>query len=123
MGFHYEIIDHVQLAAPKGGEMKARAFYGDVLGFEEVEKPDTLKKRGGVWFQAGSIHMHIGIDDPFVPAKKAHPAIRVKNIAAMKRFLQEQQIDFREDNDLPQADRFYIDDPFGNRLEFLEWKT
>src|SRR5690625_6556320 len=72
MGFHYEIIDHVQLAAPKGGEMKARAFYGDVLGFEEVEKPDTLKKRGGVWFQAGSIHMHIGIDDPFVPRSEEH---------------------------------------------------
>lgn len=122
MRFHYEMLDHVQLAAPKDAESEAREFYGNLLGFEEVEKPSQLKKRGGVWFQAGHIHIHIGIEEPFIPAKKAHPAIRVKNISAMKEFLEKHEQIFTVDDNLPNADRFYINDPFGNRLEFLEWK-
>ncbi|PAV29736.1 glyoxalase [Virgibacillus profundi] len=121
MSFHYELIDHVQLAAPKNGEDQARKFYDALLGFKEIEKPDSLRKNGGVWFQAGSVHIHIGIEDPFCPAKKAHPAIRVKNIEAMKKYLKEKNVDFSIDELLPCANRFYVSDPFGNRIEFLEW--
>jgi len=121
MAFQYEVIDHVQLAAPKGSEDDARAFYQQILGFEEVQKPALLQKNGGAWFQAGSVQIHIGIEDPFTSAKKAHPAIRVKNIESLKVHLANQHIDFKIDDKLPGADRFYVEDPFGNRIEFLEW--
>ncbi|MEN2468037.1 VOC family protein [Ornithinibacillus sp. FSL M8-0202] len=121
MDFHYERLDHVQLAAPKGGEEKARLFYQDLLGFSEVEKPDNLKSRGGVWFTNGMIHLHIGIEEPFLPARKAHPAIRVKNIEAMKHYLDQKNTAYIVDDHLLGANRFYLHDPFGNRLEFLEW--
>ncbi|SES67168.1 Catechol 2,3-dioxygenase [Oceanobacillus limi] len=121
MMFHYEKLDHVQLAAPRGEEEKARTFYQEVLGFDEVEKPVSLQKNGGVWFQAGAVQLHIGVDEPFTPAKKAHPAIQVKNIEKMKRHLDELEINYQVDSKLPGANRFYIHDPFGNRLEFLEW--
>ncbi|MEN2767811.1 VOC family protein [Ornithinibacillus xuwenensis] len=121
MSFHYEKIDHVQLAAPKGGEDRARAFYQGLLGFEELEKPENLRKRGGVWFQSGSFQLHIGIDEPFYPAKKAHPAIRVTNLEGLKDRLDNHHVSYTVDGDLPGADRFYMTDPFGNRLEFLEW--
>ncbi|WP_156288737.1 VOC family protein [Oceanobacillus salinisoli] len=120
MSFRYVCIDHVQLAAPAGGEEAARKFYQDLLGFQEVEKPALLKKNGGVWFQAGTVHIHIGMEKPFTPAKKAHPAIRVKNIEKMKAYLIENQIEFQEDHKLPGTVRFYLSDPFGNRMEFLE---
>lgn len=75
MTFHFNEIDHIQLAAPKGCETIARQFYGGILGFREIEKPDDLKARGGVWFTFGNRQLHIGIEEPFVPAKKAHPCL------------------------------------------------
>ncbi len=74
MGFALKGIDHVQLAAPKGSEEAARSFFAGILGMTEIEKPEKLRKRGGVWFQFGSSQLHIGIEEPFVPARKAHPA-------------------------------------------------
>ncbi len=65
--------DHVQLAIPSGGEEQARAFYVDVLGFEEIPKPEELSKRGGAWFRSGSVSLHLGVDDAFTPAKKPIP--------------------------------------------------
>lgn len=121
MAFQYEGIDHVQLAAPKGSEDHARGFYQHILGFQEVQKPALLQKNGGVWFQAGAIQIHIGIEEPFQPAKKAHPAIRVKNIRALKSYLTDRNVSLTTDHKLPGANRFYVDDPFGNRIEFLEW--
>lgn len=122
MSFQYDTIDHVQLAIPVGGEGIARKFYNGILGFEEVEKPSILRKNGGVWFQAGSIHIHLGLENPFVPAKKAHPAIQVKNLEALKDHLYKKHTDYVVDERLPGANRFYLKDPFGNRLEFLEWE-
>lgn len=111
----------MQLAAPVDSEDRAREFYQNILGFNEVEKPALLRKNGGVWFQAGSVQIHIGIEDPFRPAKKAHPAIQVSDIAAFKTHLKKRDVYYSVDNKLPGANRFYVDDPFGNRIEFLEW--
>ncbi|MFU0788739.1 glyoxalase [Cerasibacillus sp. JNUCC 74] len=121
MSFHYEKIDHVQLAAPKNEEHTARDFYQRILKFQEIDKPITLKKNGGVWFQAGSVKLHIGVEAPFFPAKKAHPAILVNQLKQLREHLINQKVDVIDDDRLPGANRFYIHDPFGNRLEFLEW--
>lgn len=121
MAFAFRAIDHVQLAAPKGSEDAARKFFRDLLGFKEAEKPETLKKRGGVWFAFGNCRVHIGIEEPFSPAKKAHSAFEVENLEELKRRLTENGVHVIEDDKLPGAKRFYADDPFGNRLEFLEW--
>lgn len=121
MSFVFQSINHVQLAAPKGSESTARKFYGEILGFTEVEKPVLLKKRGGVWFAFGSYQIHIGIEEPFAPAKKAHPAFQIENLNALKIHLSKSDVSFVVDSDLPGANRIYIHDPFGNRIEILEW--
>lgn len=121
MTYKFKGIDHIQLAAPKGCEEEARRFFNGILGLEEVEKPETLKKNGGVWFAYGNVEIHIGVEEPFSPAKKAHPAFEVENIEALKKHLLENNIDFIEDDRLPGANRFYVSDPFGNRIEVLEW--
>lgn len=123
MSFVFQSIDHVQLAAPKGSEPTARTFYGEILGFTEIEKPELLKKRGGVWFSFGSYQIHIGIEEPFAPAKKAHPAFQIKNLEALKVHLSKSDVSFIVDSDLPGANRIYVHDPFGNRIEILEWKS
>ncbi len=122
MTYKIKAIDHIQLAAPKGSEEEARHFYATILGCEEVEKPETLQKNGGVWFAYGTVQIHIGIEHPFVPAKKAHPAFEIENLNLLKEHLQINNVPIIEDNNLPRANRFYAHDPFGNRLEFLEWK-
>lgn len=115
-----ESLHHVQLAMPPNGEEKARAFYVDALGFEEVEKPAILKGRGGVWFTCAGVDLHLGVEDPFIPAKKAHPAFGVASLDEAVRHLQGRKIAYRRDVDLPTIRRVYIDDPFGNRIELLE---
>jgi catechol 2,3-dioxygenase-like lactoylglutathione lyase family enzyme len=120
MLFTYKAIDHVQLAAPKGSEDTARKFYQEILGLSEVEKPEQLKKSGGVWFTSGICDIHIGIEEPFVPARKAHPALEVENIEGFLQHLSEKMIPFVEDNRIPGVKRFHINDPFGNRIEILE---
>ncbi|HEV2417502.1 MAG TPA: hypothetical protein VGX94_06845 [Terriglobia bacterium] len=81
-------IDHVQLAAPKGCEREARDFFGRLLELEEIEKPAPLRARGGCWFKAGTRQLHIGIEEPFSPATKAHPAFAVRDIDAVFAVLQ-----------------------------------
>ena len=113
-------IDHVQLAMPAGEETAARAFYGDLLGMQEIPKPAPLRASGGVWFVGGGTHLHLGVQTPFVPAQKAHPALLVSDITALKRRLTEAGIAIVKDERLPSLPRFYARDPFGNRLEFIE---
>src|SRR4051794_4827170 len=110
-------IDHVQVAAPPGCEEEARAFYGGVLGLREVEKPEALRARGGVWFAlAGGQQLHVGVEQEFAPARKAHPAFAVDDLNAVAEALGE----VRWDEELPGVRRFYAKDPFGNRLELVE---
>ncbi|MEH7236794.1 VOC family protein [Bacillus sp. JJ1562] len=123
MTFTIKAIDHIQIAAARGSEDQARYFYGKILGFKEVEKPETLSKNGGVWFAYGFVQIHIGIEEPFVPAKKAHPAFEIGDLEALKKHLQNNNVNVIDDHNLPGANRFYAHDPFGNRLEFLEWKN
>lgn len=112
----------MQIAAPPGSEAQARAFFADLLGMTEVQKPVSLRSRGGVWFQCGAQQLHVGIEGDFSPAKKAHPAIRVDSLSSLRLRLQAAGVSVLEDSSLPDAERFYVDDPFGNRLEFLQSK-
>lgn len=113
-------LHHVQLAMPEGGEAAARAFYGSLLDLPEVPKPAALQGRGGVWFERGNLRLHLGVEAPFVPARKAHPAFAVQGLAALASRLHEAGHPPRAEIDLPGMARLYVDDPFGNRLELLE---
>lgn len=123
MAHEFYGIDHVQLAAPAGTEDEARKFFAGMLGMEELEKPPKLRANGGVWFRCGAHQLHIGVEKSFVPAQKAHPAIHVRDLQALKARILAAGIPVKDDELLPGADRFYVNDPFGNRLEFLEWKV
>jgi catechol 2,3-dioxygenase-like lactoylglutathione lyase family enzyme len=113
-------IDHVQLAAPKGSEPAAREFFGRILGLEEIEKPERLRARGGCWFKIGPRKLHIGVEEPFRPATKAHPAFAVPDIEAVFAILQTANAGCIWDEPLEGVRRFYASDPWGNRLEFTE---
>ena len=112
-------LDHVQVAAPQGCEAQARAFYGGLLGLDEIEKPEPLRARGGVWFQAGAHQLHVGVDPEFAPARKAHPAFQVRALDALRERLVLAGIEVVDDDALPGVSRFYVADPFGNRIELL----
>ena len=112
-------IDHVQIAGPEGCEPEARRFFCDLLQLQELEKPEPLKSRGGCWFQAGPRQLHIGIEDPFQPARKAHPAFAVRDIEGLFRTLAAANVGCKWDEDLEGVRRFFANDPWGNRLEFV----
>ncbi|WP_102274677.1 VOC family protein [Cytobacillus massiliigabonensis] len=121
MSFSFKGIDHIQLAAQEGCEEQAREFFGVILGLEEIPKPENLLKRGGCWFQCGNQEIHIGVQKDFVPAKKAHPGLVVENLSALRESLQKQGIVIKEEPPIAGRNRFFVDDPFGNRIEFLEF--
>ena len=112
-------IDHLQLAIPPGAEEVARTFYGGLLEMKEIEKPSTLKGRGGVWFSLGARQFHLGVQEDFRPATKVHPAFLVDNMGTLECRLREAGHPIVSDDLLPGYERFYSNDPFGNRLEFL----
>ncbi|MGW3916711.1 glyoxalase [Streptomyces sp. NPDC005070] len=113
-------LDHVQLAAPPGSEDRLRAYYVDALGMTETPKPPVLAARGGCWFRAGAVELHLGIEASFRPAKKAHPGLRVTGIDACAARIAAAGFPVIWDEDLPGHRRFFSEDPVGNRLEFLE---
>ena len=113
-------IDHVQVAGPTGCEAEARAFYGGLLGLEELPKPEALRVRGGCWFRAGAQELHVGVEEPFAPARKAHPGLVVADLAALAERLRSAGIAVSPDDTLAGTTRFHAADPFGNRLEFRQ---
>lgn len=110
----------MQVAAPAGCEAEARAFYGSLLGLEELPKPEALRTRGGCWFRAGAQELHVGVEDPFAPARKAHPGLVVADLDALAGRLRGAGVAVDLDDSIPGTRRFYAADPFGNRLEFRQ---
>ena len=113
-------IDHVQLAMPPGKESEARNFYEGVLGIPEVPKPANLAKRGGCWFVRDSLKIHLGVEHDFHAARKAHPALLVEGLPALKALIKAAGYRFSTDEPLAGYDRIYVNDPFGNRIELME---
>ena len=114
-------IDHVQLAIPAGSESRARAYYADLLELTEIPKPTALAARGGCWFSSGSAVLHLGVADPFVPARKAHPALVVTDLDALEHTLTAAGYScVRSDGEITGIRRFHTADPFGSRLEFQQ---
>ena len=110
-------IDHVQLAMPVGGESVAREFYVGVLGLVEVQKPTVMAARGGCWFEAGPVKVHLGAEAEFVPARKAHPALLMNGLAD---FIAAHALSAAWSDEIVGTVRCHIDDPFGNRIELIE---
>ena len=112
-------IDHVQLAMPAGQEAVARTFFVDVLGMREIPKPPELAKRGGCWFESGSVQIHLGVEADFRPARKAHPALRCRSYDALLKEFVSKEVAYEEAEDIPGVRRCHIHDPFGNRIELV----
>ena len=106
----FTAIDHVQLAMPHGGEETARRLFVDLLGMAEVPKPVELAKRGGCWFASGGVQIHLGVEEDFRAARKAHPALRCARAAGFV---------VQDDDSIPGVRRCHVFDPFGNRIEFV----
>jgi len=112
-------IDYVQLAIPEGGEGKARDFFCGLLGMTEVSKPTNLSP-AGCWFECGSVALHIGVDPDFMPARKAHPALLVDDLADLRERLESAGIATQDDKEVSGYIRFFTQDPFGNRIEIMQ---
>jgi len=113
-------IDHVQVAIPAGGEAAARQFYTGLLGIPEQSKPANLAARGGVWFEAGELKLHAGVDPDFKAARKAHPALVVEGLSKLVERLRAAGVSVLSDEPLAGYERVFVNDPFGNRVELLE---
>ena len=116
-------LDHVQIAAPRECQDQLRAFYGDGLGLMEIEKPEPLRSRGGLWFSCGNMEMHIGIDDPppINRTSRRHVAFETDDLEAMRERLTARGCEIEEDQaPIPAYSRFYTRDPAGNRVEILQ---
>ncbi|MGZ4428322.1 MAG: VOC family protein [Nocardioidaceae bacterium] len=112
-------LHHVQVSCPAGGEDAARRFYGDALGIPEVEKPPVLAARGGCWFRGDGVEVHVGVEEGFAPARKAHPAFLVDDVDAVAAAVEAGGFPLRWDGDFPGYRRFHTADGNGNRVEIL----
>jgi catechol 2,3-dioxygenase-like lactoylglutathione lyase family enzyme len=113
-------VDHVQLCIPPGAEAQARGFYEGVLGFIEVPKPESLIPHGGMWYRSGNVEVHIGID-PVKERTKGHPAFEVHGLKTIRTYLESRGIRLKEEPLIPDRARFSFTDPFGNKIELLEY--
>jgi catechol 2,3-dioxygenase-like lactoylglutathione lyase family enzyme len=113
-------LHHVQLAMPPDEEETAVAFYQGVLGLEQVPKPPELSPRGGVWFRSGDLEVHLGVEDGFRPAVKAHPAFLVDDLERIRARVEMSGYKAIDTVQLDGYQRVYVRDPFGNRLELIE---
>jgi catechol 2,3-dioxygenase-like lactoylglutathione lyase family enzyme len=115
-------LDHVLLAMPAGRESDARKFYQGILGIPETAKPEKLAARGGCWFEDGELKVHLGVEKDFVPARKAHPAFLVDDLAGLEFKLRASGYPVAHDEPLDGYIRIFVDDPFGNRIELMQVK-
>jgi catechol 2,3-dioxygenase-like lactoylglutathione lyase family enzyme len=113
-------LHHIQLAMPEGEEEAALKFYGAILGLTQVAKPPELAPRGGLWFRDEALEVHLGIEEPFTPARKAHPAFLVRNLATLRERIETAGYRVTDDVALEGFHRCHVRDPFGNRLELVE---
>lgn len=113
-------IDHVQIAIPVGGEERARGFHVGVLGLQEVPKPEALARRGGAWFEAGAVKVHLGVETDFRANDKAHVAFEVRDVAALSGLARQAGFRVMPDHELEGIERAFLYDPFGNRIEILK---
>lgn len=113
-------FDHVQVAMPRGEEERARAFYSGLLGLKEIPKPGATAARGGVWFECGALQLHLGVEEPFAPARKAHPALRIRGYDELLASLIASGYRVAQDTSLPGISRSFVSDPFGNRVELID---
>jgi catechol 2,3-dioxygenase-like lactoylglutathione lyase family enzyme len=116
-------LDHIMLAMPAGRESEARKFYQGILGISEATKPSELAARGDCWFEDGELKVHLGVEKNFAPARKAHPAFIVDDLAALTSALVQAGFPISHDEPLEGYDRIFVHDPFGNRIELMEVKT
>lgn len=112
--------DHVNLVMPAGGEDEARAFYEGILGLPAKPKPASLQARAVLWFGNDSVTVHIGVEEGFRPARQAHPAFRIDGLAELRARCEAAGYATSEDQPIPGYDRFFVNDPFGNRIELME---
>jgi catechol 2,3-dioxygenase-like lactoylglutathione lyase family enzyme len=119
MKIHIKRLDHVQLCIPFGEEERAREFYTQVLGLEEIEKPEALKPNGGLWFKIADIQLHIGVEERQGKSKR-HPAFEVEGLEQIREHLRENRVKIKEETPVPGLNRFSFFDPFENRIELLE---
>ena len=113
-------LDHIQLAMPSNQESSAEAFYSGVLGLTRVPKPPTLQASGGAWFERGPVRIHLGVEQDFKPAKKAHPGLVTSDLARALQDLEGAGVPTSDIQTLPGRRRIFFHDPFGNRLELIE---
>lgn len=122
MSFSFQGLDHVQITAPLNTEKEVRKFFVDLLGYKEVEKPETLSHFDSLWFEMGTTILHVGLDENHKAEKRGHPAFEVNNIGDLMDHLEANGVEIEEDFNLPGARRFYTYAFFGHRMEFLEWE-
>ena len=113
-------INHVQIAVPIASESRARAFYSGILGFTEVAKPAEMAERKSIWFVAGGVNLHLGIELDFTPAKRAHPAFVVEGLDTILVACERAGLTAKPDTPFNGFRRVHVFDPFGNRLELME---
>jgi catechol 2,3-dioxygenase-like lactoylglutathione lyase family enzyme len=118
--FSFARVDHVQLAIPAGGEERCREYWAGVLGLTELAKPPILAARGGCWFQGPGFQVHLGVEQDFRPALKAHPGFEIEGLERLAEVLADHGYRVTWSDEVPGQDRFHTTDPFGNRLEFLQ---
>lgn len=120
MNIKIKRLDHIQICIPKGAEEEARKFYSGLLGLEEIEKPYELKSSGGLWFKTGNIELHLGVEENTVKTK-SHPAFEIEDIDEVKNLLLQKGVKIKDEIQIPDRKRFSFYDPFGNRVELLEY--
>lgn len=114
-------LHHAQITIPKGKEAEGKAFYCDLLGLQEVDKPDALKGRGGFWLSTGQQEVHVGTEDGFDRlSTKAHLAYQVEDLRYFRERLGKSGVDILEAVPIPGFARFEFRDPFGNRVEMIQ---